>query len=533
MGKGAWEPGSPSPPFMHGSPAPPGTCLPPDGMMVVADLEDESEANHVKALPTHLTDNERKEVIHKAAKDGKRRLSAAVANEAGLFVDEQSLKEQIRVGMLMKPQPTVEELYKTDGWAQKVARHHMFEKSTLSVVIINAGWMAIDTDLNHEPLLYDSHPVFVIAENLFCIYFFVELLIRFAAFAVKLDCFKDKWFQFDLVLVVFMVLETWCLAPIVFYMAQQSGGGSGPSLELLTPLKLLRLLRMARMAKLMRAMPELLILIKAIAIATRTVFYTFFLLGLIIYVFAIFFTTQLGRDSELADHDDCKFGTVQDSITTLLIASAFPDLQGVLLALKDNNIALFLAFILFVLIAALTIMNMLIGILCEIISCISSAEKEELQVGQLKTDLLTLLENGIDKDYDALISKEEFLDLLMKPEACKAMAAVGVDVVGLVDCIDFIFLDDENLSFPDFMNIILELRGSNVATVKDMVDQRKWYLAQEQNMRSWFEETLQKYPSLPALGGGLPHKHGEHSMAASAKALESSKKNCVLEEDEV
>ena len=41
-------------------------------------------------------------------------------------------------------------------------------------------------------------------ENLFCVYFTVELAIRFAAFRYKRNCMKDSWFVFDSVLVALM-----------------------------------------------------------------------------------------------------------------------------------------------------------------------------------------------------------------------------------------------------------------------------------------------------------------------------------------
>merc|ERR1719276_14784 len=50
--------------------------------------------------------------------------------------------------------------------------------------------------------------------------------------------------------------------------------------------KLVRLTRMARMVRLLRALPELMVLIKGLAAATRSVFFTFCLLAIIVYVFA-------------------------------------------------------------------------------------------------------------------------------------------------------------------------------------------------------------------------------------------------------
>ena len=52
-------------------------------------------------------------------------------------------------------------------------------------------------------------------------------------------------------------------------------------------------------------------------------------------------------------------------------------------------------------------------------------------------------------------------------------------MVALVDLADAIFTDEngqeeEELSFPKFMEVVLNLRGSNHATVKDIVDLRKF-----------------------------------------------------------
>jgi len=143
---------------------------------------------------------------------------------------------------------------------------------------------------------------------------------------------------------------------------------------------------------------------------------------------------------------------------------------------------------LFVLISSLTVMNMLVGILVEIISVISTAEKEEMQVGALKNEITNILDDGADQNQDNLISKEEFLALLMKPKARNALHNVGVDVVGLVDFADFLFHQVDGLSFTDFMTAILELRGSNTATVKDMVDQRKFFQTQWKLMDTKMDE---------------------------------------------
>lgn len=127
--------------------------------------------------------------------------------------------------------------------------------------------------------------------------------------------------------------------------------------------------------------------------------------------------------------------------------------------------------VIFILLASLTVMNMLVGVLVEVVCTVSSVEKEQMEATFLKGHMLHLL-RGLDEDGDVRISRDEFGKLLEKPKAIKALQEVGVDVVGLAELSDFIYKDRNELSFPDFMETVLQLRGTNTATVKSIVDMR-------------------------------------------------------------
>merc|ERR1719413_349483 len=100
-------------------------------------------------------------------------------------------------------------------------------------------------------------------------------------------------------MVVMMFLETWVMTAVMLALGGGGSGGMGDA-SILRMARLLRLSRMARMARLLRAMPELMILIKGIAAATRSVFFTLALLCLLMYVFAIMFT-QLMVETEVGE----------------------------------------------------------------------------------------------------------------------------------------------------------------------------------------------------------------------------------------
>merc|ERR1719454_1782787 len=98
----------------------------------------------------------------------------------------------------------------------------------------------------------------------------------------------------------------------------------------------------------------------------------------------------------------------------------------------------------------------------------------------VKDRLKTLIEacTDLDADGDMHISAKEFTSLLLMPAAASAISDVGVDPVGLIDFADFIFHEQEYLTFGDFIDIILQFRGSNSCTVKDMVEVRRYLMSE-------------------------------------------------------
>lgn len=133
-------------------------------------------------------------------------------------------------------------------------------------------------------------------------------------------------------------------------------------------------------------------------------------------------------------------------------------------------------FLFFILMVTITIMNMLVGVLVGVVSTVSNVEQEQLVVTFVKENLLSVLRSIQSSDHlrDGTISREEFSVMLHSPEAIRAFNMLGVDVLGLVDLSEFIFHGGDELEFVEFIDLCLQLRGSNQATVKDIVDLRKF-----------------------------------------------------------
>merc|ERR1712137_324768 len=98
-----------------------------------------------------------------------------------------------------------------------------------------------------------------------------------------------------------------------------------------------------------------------------------------------------------------------------------------------------------------------------------------------------MLAKDLENGDQIRISKEDFGYLLQSPIACIALQNVGVDVVGLVDFIDVLFQEEQDMDFAQFMITVLQLRGSNKSTVKDLVDLRKHLTACMQRIEGRIE----------------------------------------------
>eukprot|EP00971_Amphidinium_carterae_P326215 6456892-Amphidinium_carterae.2 len=119
---------------------------------------------------------------------------------------------------------------------------------------------------------------------------------------------------------------------------------------------------MARMARLFRLIPELMVMVKGIAIATRSVMVTLTLLTLILYVFGITFT-QLLRETIVGAEN---FKDVAQSMNTLLgYGIIMEDTPQIINDLGRENIAYGALFLLFMMMSSFTVLNMLVGVMVE------------------------------------------------------------------------------------------------------------------------------------------------------------------------
>lgn len=230
----------------------------------------------------------------------------------------------------------------------------------------------------------------------------------------------------------------------------------------------------------------MLALLKGLKTALRSVAAALALLTLVIFAFGIVFVQiTLGTELEVV------FPSIGRSMYILLIHGAFCDDMAELLdTILEESTLVFILMLAFILVAAVMVLNMLVGILSHCVSITAVSETESLIMERVAEQLQETVE-GHDGDAPETISRSQFQSMLENPDAIVALEEVGIDVLGLFDVADCIFQDHNTslqghesetclvpLSIPEFISTLLSMRGENNATVKNIVDLRTFMRGQ-------------------------------------------------------
>lgn len=254
------------------------------------------------------------------------------------------------------------------------------------------------------------------------------------------------------------------------------------------PLRLLRLLRLSRLVRLIRSAPELLTLINGMRVASRAVSSALLLIGLITYVFAIVLLMFLKPVAENDDKIAEAFGTLGFCIWTLILDGTFmdgtKDIVNDLRTLPDRTEehwmlgwAMILIFFAYVLLTNVTVMNMLIGILCEVVSEVKRGDEEGLAIDFMKGHLRSML-TELDKDGNENISKMELAAVVEDEKAQKVLSELQVKPEDVIDLTEYLFEQDQDagreqeVTREELLEVILKIRGGREISNQDIIDVR-------------------------------------------------------------
>lgn len=355
--------------------------------------------------------------------------------------------------MTSKRKYNVLDLYETMGPYQSIARSSRFTNCILAANCAYLAWMAVDIDNNAAESLQDSNAVFMIMTIAFLCIFLFDIVIRLLAFKAKAYAFKDSAFNFDLCLLLLLILS------IVL------GFAASDDSALYFVSNLFFLLQGLRFFTLARAMPELQILLKGFFSASRSVFFVLMLQVVLSYIFAMALCSWTSDTSLKHDH----FITVPQSMRTLLVHGTFFQHTEISTALGEDHALLEVVFLLYVF---LSFCNLVIcaGFICEVLSAVANTEKDVLIAQMLEA---TLGRRFPPCDEDDGLSKDQFQEMLKSSEVQGFMEMLCVDVDELGGMADMIYGIHEQLPLADLIKAMLQMQGTKNAALKDVMAIRK------------------------------------------------------------
>lgn len=339
-------------------------------------------------------------------------------------------------------------------FAKKVVFNATWEKAVLVVILSNAAWIGFDVDWNNGGEGNLDPVVFQIAENLYCSLFAFELIMRLLTYENKLLFFKDpacwKSNNFDMFLGLLMILEVWILENIT----------GGANLNQFSLIRLLRLLRLLRISRIFRMVPELGTMVKSMAGAARSVSSALMLEVGIMYIFAVILAQWTKEHTDpcythimLEDEDGCFlndfFGTITKSLVTLLQILVFDDTFSIIRPILTETWYMGCLLILFIVLGSWTVLNMLIGIIAELVYTGTAEEKMKILELRVREVFASL-----DADGSGTVSREEF----NRNGAHNQLVKLGISRDILRNAFDILDNDGSGtFDMDEFMSMIMKL----------------------------------------------------------------------------
>merc|ERR1711865_822923 len=204
---------------------------------------------------------------------------------------------------------------------------------------------------------------------------------------------------------------------------------------------------------LMKFVPEMAKLVKGMIKAARSVIFILIFLVLVMYVFAIIFTGTFSdrdvypltpycsfeRRSGQNETEDCLedgdfgelgqdlFATMGDSFMSLFTRGVLGDnLDETVQAIMDQSLLLMWVFFVFLIITFATLLNMLIGVVCEVISD-AAAEEEEQESADLLKNTITDAFQEIDANDDGMVCETEWMRISENEKVRETMEGLGIE----------------------------------------------------------------------------------------------------------
>lgn len=369
---------------------------------------------------------------------------------------------------------------------RRLVASNRFELVFGLAIISNAIFIGIEVEVTTTSSEDKAPEVFRIISHLYALIFLLELCIRLGALGGSFFC-KENW-AWNILDLFIVVCSLWEGAVDLVFETQGPDMGRNSNItnvRIIRIVRITRLIRITRISRLMRFVKALRTLVYSIICTLKSLVWAMLLIGLLIYVFGIFFaqvSAQYLSDLQLppqqassgslclgsvAEYVDKYWGTLGRSMTTLFkVISGGINWQDCVDPLGDVHWIVAAVFYMFIAFAHFAVMNVVTGVFCQ--SAIESAQRDQDMVMQAimankqhHVKKLQDLFKNIDSADSGSITIE---DLECNMQDAKVQAYFNSLELDIDDAWTFFKLLDtskgHSIKIEDFLLGCMRLRGS-------------------------------------------------------------------------
>eukprot|EP00929_Paragymnodinium_shiwhaense_P083117 TRINITY_DN44154_c0_g1_i1.p1 TRINITY_DN44154_c0_g1~~TRINITY_DN44154_c0_g1_i1.p1 ORF type:complete len:655 (+),score=100.32 TRINITY_DN44154_c0_g1_i1:75-2039(+) len=346
---------------------------------------------------------------------------------------------------------------------KQVTEHLAFDMFFGALIVVNAGFMAVETDWSLAHPDADTRPVWVKNGGLFfaCV-FCVELALRILAEGLNFFCKFQMWNYFDIVLVVMAVLEE------VLAQAENLA-----NMRLIRLMRLTRIAKVLRIARIVRLVSGLRTLISSLVGTLRQVVWAFFLIACLMFVFVVCVGQVVAewlRQNPDAEGNDAliyHWGSVPRSMLTVYMAvTGGISWNECAAPLEWLGSVLFIAFLMYIALIQWVVLNVVTGTFCE--SAAAAARKDVAVAIQSyrenRDDFMKRAKcifKSIDRHGTGQLSLSDMKPFLDQEPARALFGALDLDIGDVQEL--FLVLDEDETHLVDIEEFVigcLRMRGA-------------------------------------------------------------------------
>lgn len=356
------------------------------------------------------------------------------------------------------------------GMVHKITQHRLFNLLVMVVISVNAFYTAYQSNYEMETL-GKSPPHDELIETCFVMFFALELVLKIFVHRLHFFCNEDmSWNLLDFFLVMFS------LGNVVLNFT----GGTMGSLTFARTLRVFKVGKILRIFRAVRCLKELRVMIGSIYGSLSSLWWSFVMIGIILYVFALFFVQQMAV--ELASSQDNQdhiwkqqryyFQDVERAVLTLLETTmGGVDWDFIYILLEPLGLMYTMTFIFYICFFNFAVMNILTGIFLEQAMKLWKPDEDEMKQDVLDQKQKTNQEfrriaEAMDMTGDGWIERSEILAAAESPEFVARMNILGVDFRDTT-----LFLEsmqgvdqDQGIGIEDFIEKVQRLQGASASS---------------------------------------------------------------------